>query len=196
MRQPADVAHKEAVAMRLVDYTKRFTLAHAEILLLALTLLATVVISALTLHQTTRHFEIERTSSFVARFNGEELVKLREFVDRWLESGETPHQLYDRSNGVTADATSPNATLGKADALETVSRLRTMANYFQEFGTALKIGSLNEYYAHELLGNVCVRYADALEPFIVETRERRKRPQAYEEVMLLKTKMQALDARE
>lgn len=42
-----------------------------------------------------------------------------------------------------------------------------MANFFQEFGTALKIGSLNERYAHELLGAVFIRYATSLEPFIM-----------------------------
>jgi len=164
-----------------------------ELLLLALTLLATVIISALTLRQTTRHFEIERTSAFVARFNSQEMVELREEVDRWLESNESPSQLYDRSFGPPIDPaeTNPNSGLPPKQAL--VSKLRTIANYFQEFGTALKVDSLNEQYAHELLGAVCVRYATSLEPFIFETRKRLQRPQAYEEVFLLKSRMESLD---
>lgn len=181
--------------MNLTKAIKYWTPQRIESLLLALTLLATVVISALTLRQTTRHFEIERTSAFVARFNSEEMVQLREEVDRWLESNESPSQLYDRSIGKPVDpaAPNPNASLPQDQALKIVSKLRTMANYFQEFGTALKVDSLNERYAHELLGSVCVRYATSLKPFILEARKRRQQPQAYEEVFLLKSRMESLD---
>jgi len=166
-----------------------------ELLLLALTLLATVVISALTLRQTTKHFEIERTSSFVARFNSQEMVALREEVDRWLGSNELPSHLYDRSDGKPLDTSipPPNSDLSQEKALKTVSQLRTMANFFQEFGTAIKIDSLNERYAHELLGAVCIRYATSLEPFIMETRKRRQHQLAYQEVFSLKSRMESLD---
>ena len=173
-----------------------------ELLSLALTLLATVVMSALTLRQTTkhfeittRHFEIERTAAFVTRFNSPEMVELREEVDRWLESNESPSELYDRSKGTPVDhATArPNTVLLAEQALRTVSKLRTMANYFQEFGAALRTGTLNDRYAHELVGSVCVRYAIALEPYIIETRKRRNRPQLYAEVFVLKSSMEALD---
>ena len=165
---------------------------HIELLLLALALLATVVISALTLRQTTRHFEIERTSAFVVRFNSQEMVELREEVDRWLESKESPSELYDRSIIKPVDpSAAPNANLSHEQALKMVSKLRTMANYFQEFGTALKADSLNERYAHELLGAVCVRYATSLEPFINEFRKRQQQPKAFEEVFSLKSKMES-----
>jgi hypothetical protein len=166
-----------------------------ELLLLALTLLATVVISALTLRQTMKHFEIERTSAFVARFNSREMVELREDCDRWLETGESPAKLYDDSLAIAAgtaieelDPKDPAAR-----AFRMVSKLRTMANYFQEFGTALKIDSLDEHYAHELLGAVCIRYATSLKPFILESRIRKQRPQVYEEVFSLKARMELLD---
>lgn len=180
--------------MKSPKWLRYWTSQRLELLLLALTLLATVVISALTLRQTTRHFEIERTSAFVARFNSAEMVKLREEVDRWLETNESPSQLYDRSLGMPADPANPNSARPAQEALDTVSRLRTLTNYFQEFGTALKADSLNERYAHELLGPVCVRYATSLKPFILETRNRRpQQPQAYEEVFLLKSRMETLD---
>lgn len=172
---------------------KKLTLAHVEVLLLALSLLATVVISALTLRQTTRHFEIERTSSFVARFNGKEMVELREHVDRWIETKEAPASLYERS--LVVDSAGLPVEDAKAP-IEDIARLRTMANYFQELGTALEIGSLDEEYVHELLGAVCIRYADSLEAFIEETRRRRKRPQAYEQVFVLRARMEALDAKQ
>lgn len=182
--------------MKLPKWIRYWTPQRIELLLLALTLLATVVISALTLRQTTKHFETERTSAFVARFNSAEMVKLREEADRWLDTGESPAQLYDRSLGKPADPANPNAALPTQDALDTVAKLRTMTNYFQEFGTALKADSLNERYAHELLGAVCVRYATSLRPFILETRNRRvNQPKAYEEVFLLKSRMESLDNR-
>jgi len=164
----------------------RWSLAHGEVLLLALTLLATVVMSYLTLRQTTAHFRLQRTSDFVARFNSRELVETREEVDRWVESGESPEALYARSQGKAA-ATTEESRL----ALATVANLRTMANFFQEFGTALKVGSLDERYAHELLGGVCLRYARDLKAFIEETRRVRGRPQAYQEVFVLEERMLA-----
>jgi hypothetical protein len=123
------------------------------------------------------------------------MVELREEVDRWLESNESPSQLYDRSIGTPVDpaTASANSSLTAEQALRTVSKLRTMANYFQEFGSAFRADSLNERYAHELLGSVCVRYAILLEPFIIETRKRRQRPQLYTEVFLLKSRMESLD---
>jgi hypothetical protein len=175
--------------------SERWTLQHLEVLLLAGTLLATVIISLATLHQTTHNFQIERTSAFVARFNSQELVALREDVDRWLERGENPAHLYFRSDSRRTDpASSPQQIRNEADdALRTIAKLRTLANYFQEFGTALKIGSLDDTYAHALLGALCIRYGKALEPFIIETRIQRKRPQAFAEVFALCARMEAID---
>jgi hypothetical protein len=167
------------------------TLQHAEVLLLALTLLATVTISALTLRQTTLHFRLQRTSEFVSRFNSKDLVAMREEVDRWVESGETPKALYLRS-GVGSKA--PAILSADAQqALSMVANLRTMTNFFQEFGTAIKVGSLDERYAHELLGGLCLRYARELRPFILESRMVRGRPQAYEEVFLLEARMKTYE---
>lgn len=187
--------------MKLPKWIRYWTPQRIELLLLALTLLATVLISALTFRQTTRqfeitneHFQVERTDAFVARFNSPEMVQLREQVDRWLETGESASELHDRSLGKPVDPANPNSALPAEQALETVARLRTLTNYFQEFGTALKAGSLNERYAHELLGAVCVRYATSLKPFILETRKRRpQQPLAYEEVFLLKSRMESWD---
>lgn len=175
--------------------SSRWSLQHLEVFLLAATLLATVLISAATFYQTKRHFEIGRTTDFVSRFNSQELVTLREDVDRWLETGESPALLYDRSERKTFDSTRSVSEVRSdiEQALKTVAKLRTMANFFQEFGTAIKIGSLNEDYAHELLGSVCIRYGKSLEPFIMETRKRRQRPQAYAEVFLLKQRMEEQD---
>jgi len=183
--------------MSSTSSSERWTLQHLEVLLLAATLLATVIISAATLHQTKRSFELERTSSFVARFNSQDMVALREDVDRWLETGETPSHLYDRSDLKRVNLDKQQAAQIRLDceqALKTVAKLRTLANYFQEFGTALKVGSLDEDYAHELLGSLCIRYGKALEPFIMETRIRRQRPQSYAEVLLLRTRMETVDA--
>ena len=174
---------------------QRMTLQHWELIIVAVTLLTSSVFSFLTLRQTTDHFRIERTSGFVSRFNSPDMVSLRESVDRWLEAKETAEHLYARSKEPIV-ATDPAASGAQPDnpAKVLVAQLRTMANYFQEFGTAIKIGSLDESYAHELLGAVCIRYGNELEPFIRETRIQRSRPQAYEEVFLLRDRMKILDA--
>jgi hypothetical protein len=78
-------------------------------------------------------------------------------------------------------------------ALELIADLRTLANFFQEFGTAIKHGSLDEEYALDLLGALCVRYGRGLEPFILETRLRRGRKLAYQEVFSLRDRMIVLD---
>lgn len=171
------------------------SLQHMEVLLLAITLLATVVISWLTLNQTTHHFRLERTGTFVSRFNSTELVSLRESVDRWLEGTETIDQLFDRAKGISDPASNPRVSLGRADAVLTISNLRTLTNFFQEFGTALKSGVLDEKYAHDLLGGVCIRYGNELEPFIVRMRIERKRDTVYQEVFLLRNKMLIFDGK-
>lgn len=168
---------------------------HIEIYLLAATLLTTVVISALTLHQTTKNFEIERTSSFVARLNSKDMVDIRERVDRWLRSGESATALYQRSdlqnipNGQSAEESKKQSE----DAIETIANLRTLANFFQEFGTALQIDSVDEQYAYALAGGICIRYGDQLRPFIEASRVHNKRTQAYSEVSYLYSRMNEID---
>jgi hypothetical protein len=165
----------------------RFSLQHYEVLVLAMTLLATVTISSLSLHEVRKDFRINRTSALAARFDSQEMVALREDTDRWLESQETPSSLYDRA-AIQGAANRP-------DALKLLTELRTFTNFFQEFGTALKFDSLDEAYSQALLGAVCIRYANALEPFILETRKRRNRPLEYEEVFYLRERMGAMGAK-
>ena len=164
-----------------------FSTEYMEVLILAATLLATVVISALTLRQTTHHFEIERTSAFVERLDSSDMVQLRENVDRWLAAGETPAELYARS--VSEDAQAQN------NAVDTIVQLRTLCNFFDEFGAAIRIASIDENYASELLGSVCIHYAQALEPFIIESRSQHQRPNLFDDVFYLKDRMKKLDSR-
>lgn len=174
----------------------KFSLQHVELIILAATLLATVVMSYLTLRQTAQNAEIERTSKFVERLNSKDMVEIREDVDRWVETKETGEALYLRSHGKRKDGppyTSDEARREAASALKTIAELRTMANYFQELGTALKIGSLNEVYAHALVGGLCVRYGNDLGSFIDASRDERKRKTAYEEVFLLRDRMHDID---
>ena len=72
-------------------------------------------------------------------------------------------------------------------------KLRTLTNYFQEFGTAIKHGMLDDDYAFDLLGGICIRYATQLEPFITETRSHRQRNKLYQEVFYLRSRMKELD---
>lgn len=156
-----------------------------EIVFVILSLLATVVFAYWTVRQATHHFELERTSQFVMRFNSPEMVELRNDVDDWLETGESASDLYERSRS--------KEQAESKDAKAMIAKLRTMANFFQEFGSAIKLDSVNEEYAQVLLGSVCVRYGESLEPFIRETRLERGRPNVYEEVFLLSERMDQID---
>jgi len=159
-------------------------------------LLATVYMSWLTLQQSKDHFRLERTGSFVARFNSTEMVSLREDVDRWLATKEPPEALFKRSQSppVTSGQVNDQAIAKAAAAMEQFTKLRTLTNYFQEFGSATKFGILADRYAHNLLGNVCVRYGEELGPFIEFMRSQRNRPGIYAEVEWLRNRMRELDA--
>jgi hypothetical protein len=173
----------------------RNLLPQINLIFVALALVTTVTMSTLSLRQTTNNFRLERTGAFVSRFNSLEMVELREDADRWLDSGETPAELYARSMVATAkgsDQTTREALDAKA-ARTQFARLRTLANFFQEFGTAYKFGSLDEAYAHDLLGGVCIRYSDALGPFIEFLRVQRKRPTMYSEFFWMRDRMKRLD---
>lgn len=158
----------------------------------ALALLATIAFSALSFHQTRQHFRLERTSGFVERFNSPELIALREDVDAWVRSGEDPASLYRRdANRARPEGSPERADADAAHAM--LVKLRTLTNYFQEFGTAIKHGMLDERYAFDLLGGVCIRYANDLEPYILATRVERNRTKLYAEVLSLRQRMLELD---
>jgi len=182
--------------MEPIQRNRAWSIRHLEVLVLSMTLLATVYMSWLVLQQSKDHYRLERTASFVARFNSTEMVSLREDVDRWLASKEPPEVLFKRSQSppVASGQVKDQAITQAAAAMEQFSRLRTLTNYFQEFGAATKFGMLDDRYAHNLLGNVCVRYGEELGPFIEFMRSQRNRPGVYAEVDWLRNRMRELDA--
>lgn len=107
----------------------------AELTVLALTFIATLMIGGAVYRQTSRHFALQRSTDFMLRYNGDQLVDARYSVDAWLASGES------------ADALDRRAILSGEDgdnAKQTIKSVRTFANFFQELGTAMKHRTLRD----------------------------------------------------
>ena len=137
-------------ALRRILISRQF-----EMLLLVLSLLATVIISALTLRQATKHFQMERIEPIRGALQFEALVALREDVDRWLETKESPSHLYDRSlDSLDARNGRAGARGQTADPDEFLSGVP---------GSALEFGSLDRTLCARAPGRVCIRYATALD---------------------------------
>lgn len=133
------------------------------------TFLVTLVAAIAVYRQTTRHFALERSTHFIERFNGPELVTARETVDSWLKSGEEAGKLFKRAEGQAPEG----------EARVAVRDLRTFTNFFQELGTAMKHGTLDEEYVWDVFGGLVVRYGDELQPFVREHRRHTGRMTLY-----------------
>src|SRR5947208_2787442 len=68
-----------------------------ELTILSLTLIVTTTGGLGVYYQATRHFNIQRTSSMMERFNSKELVEAREVTDKWLSTGESAQGLMNRA---------------------------------------------------------------------------------------------------
>ena len=141
----------------------------AELAVLGLTLAVTLFASAYVYRQTQRHFEVERTTYFIERFNRSELVKTRRAVDLWLDSGESAETLFQRS------------AAKDAAALETIETLRVFANFFQELAAAMRHESLDDEYLWDVFGFIASDYGRKLQPFIHEIRRAKGREKLYQD---------------
>ena len=171
-----------------------------ELTILALTLIITTTVGLGLYYQATRHFNLQRTSSMMERFNSKELVDVREVTDNWLVKGESAKALMDRavdpySHKSESEKTEEEKSVSaKAeDAAETVKNLRVFCNFFQELGTAYKRGTLDEGYMWDLFRALVTKYGEELKPYVEELRVRRKRQQLYQEFLLLADKMKKLN---
>jgi hypothetical protein len=171
-----------------------------ELTILALTLIVTTTGSLGVYYQATRHFNIQRTSSMMERFNSKELVDIRDVADAWLAKGESAHDLMERavdpySHKPDSEKTEEEkAVSAKArEAADVVINVRVFCNFFQELGTAYKRGTLDEAYMWDLFGGIVTKYGEELRPFVEELRIRRQRPQLYQEFLSLTERMKELN---
>jgi hypothetical protein len=171
-----------------------------ELVILILTLIATATTGLGVYYQTTRHFNIQRTSYLIERFNTQELVAAREVTDNWLATGESAKSLMDRA--VDPHSQKPGESKTQKEKLEsekareaasTVKSIRIFCNFFQELGTAEKHNTLDEGYMWDVFGAAVTKYGEELNPFIEEMRGRRQRPQLYQEFLSLSDRMKELN---
>jgi hypothetical protein len=171
-----------------------------EVTILVLTLIVTTVTGLGIYYQATRHFDIQRTSYMIERFNTKELVDAREVTDKWLGSKEAPKALMDRANDPYSQKPEGQKTkedisesAKAAEAAATVKSIRVFCNFFQELGTAHKHGTVHEGYMWDVFGGLVTKYGTELKPFIDELRVRHNRQQIMQEFSSLTDKMKELD---
>ena len=157
----------------------------AELIILGLTLAVTLVTALAVYHQTSKYFTSERTSYYIERFNRTEIVEARDVTDRWLETKESPKELYDRAKDRTS--------LEGKEAGITLRNIRVFTNFFQEIGAAMKHETLDDEYLWDVFGGIVRRYGLELKPFVDETRIQLKRPAAYRDFTELVGKMEQLE---
>ena len=144
-----------------------FVLGAAEVVLLAVSLLLTLATAAYVAWQTQHHFRLQRVTAFIERFNSGEMLRLRGIVDQTVESGVNPETLQARR------------AAGDDDAAERLDAMRTFANFFQELGSAHKMGTLGNRYLWAVFGGLVQRYWTDLRPLIEMMRL--NRPTLYED---------------
>jgi hypothetical protein len=171
-----------------------------ELAILALTLIVTTTTGLGIYYQTTRHFDIERTTYMSERLNMKELVDAREVTDDWLDTKEDAKSLMDRAVDPYSQKPESQKTeeekLASAKAkkaAETVKSIRVFCNFFQELGTAYKHNTLDEGYMWDTFGAGVTKYGEELKPFVEELRVRRHRQQLYQEFSALTDKMKELN---
>ena len=152
-----------------------------EVLVLSATLLATVLISWYTARQTRRHFRLERTQSFISRFNSPEMIETRQVVDDWLAGSENYNDLLNRYNK------------REHEAVKIADSILTIANLFQELGVAFGHGAVDEHYTWDVFGGLVRKYWDSMEPFVQERRKQRERPTLLTDFEKLAREMRAYD---
>ena len=171
-----------------------------ELAILSLTLIVTIATGLGVYYQTTRHFDIERTTYMTERLNTKELVDAREVTDNWLNTKEDAKSLMARavdpySQKPESQKTNEEklASEKARDAAKIVQNIRVFCNFFQELGTAEKHDTLDEGYMWDVFGAAVTKYGEELKPFIEELRVRRQRPQLMQEFLLLTGKMKELN---
>lgn len=171
-----------------------------ELTILILTLVATTMTGLGVYYQTARHFDIQRTSYMIERFNTKELVDAREVTDNWLATGESAKSLLDRA--IDPHSQKPEALKTEKEkfesekareAAEIVRSIRVFCNFFQELGTAEKHRTLDEAYMWDVFGAIVTKYGEELKPYVEEVRARRQRPQLFQEFLTLADKMKELN---
>ncbi|MDX6500481.1 MAG: hypothetical protein QOG23_3741 [Blastocatellia bacterium] len=171
-----------------------------ELAILSLTLIVTITTGLGLYYQTTRHFDIERTTYMSERLNTKELVDARDVTDKWLDTKEDAKSLMDRafdpySQKLELQKTEEEklASAKAREAAEIVKSIRVFCNFFQELGTAEKHYTLDEGYMWDAFGALVTKYGEELKPFVEELRVRRHRPQLMQEFFALTIKMKELN---
>lgn len=154
-----------------------------EIAILGATLLTTVALSLFIALQARRHFRLQHAKEFIARFNGSEMVRIRDRVDRWLVDSAT------ESNSSESEV----KALGQPFEDECSIAIRTFINFFQELGVAWKHGTVHHEYTWDLFAGLTAKYWQALSPYCKAQRIERDRPTLFNDFENLAKELAAMD---
>ena len=171
-----------------------------ELAIVSLTLIVTITTGLGVYYQTTRHFDIERTTYMSERLNTKELVDAREVTDKWLDKKQDAKSLMDRAFDPYSQKSESQKTKQEKlesaqarEAADSVKSIRVFCNFFQELGTAEKYHTLDEGYMWDAFGALVTKYGEELKPFVEELRVRRNRPQLMQDFSALTIKMKELN---
>lgn len=160
-----------------------------EVILLGLTLLATVLVGGFVAWQTHRHFALQRSQEFIGRLNSEEFAAVRRRAERWARSGELPAALLDRVAIEEAEGR-------EGDATQTRSDLRLLTNFYQELGTAMRHRTLDRRYAWGVFGGLVKRHWADLRAYVFYVRYESDRATLLEDFECLAARMRREDVRQ
>ncbi len=154
-----------------------------EVTLIGITAVVTVVAAVYVGRQANRHFLMQRSTSFIERFNTGDLRRIRPRVDQLLAS--------------PTDWEGEVSLLQKGE-LDEERRLLfydliVFTNFFQELATAFKHKTIEEDYTWDVFGALVRNYWIRLQPFVVAMRTVNERPLLYEGFEQLAGRMETID---
>ncbi|MEM8781848.1 MAG: gamma-glutamylcyclotransferase family protein [Planctomycetota bacterium] len=159
-----------------------------EVILLGLTLLATVLVGGFVAWQTHRHFALQRSQEFIQRLNSPEFAAVRRRAERWVCGGELPCALLDRVAIEEAEGREGEATQIRSD-------LRLLTNFYQELGTAMRHQTLDRRYAWGVFGGLIKRHWLDLRAYVFYARYDSERETLLEDFEWLAAQMRREDLR-
>lgn len=156
-----------------------------EVTLIAITAVITVGAAIYVGKQANRHFLMQRSTSFIERFNTGDMLQMRPRVDRLIASGP------DWKRELTAL---------RAGGLEEARRrefydLLVFTNFFQELATAFEHRTIAEDYTWDVFGGLIRQYWKLLKPYVIAFREVAERPTLYEGFERIAARMDEIDGK-
>lgn len=156
-----------------------------EVVLIGITAIVTVLTALYVGSQANRHFLMQRSTSFIERFNSGDMLRIRPRVDSLIAAN---------PDWDTQIASMKACTLDESQR-QLYYDVVVFANFFQELATAFEHHTVEERYTWDVFGSLIRNYWTQLQPFVNAMRTVNGRPTLYETFEQLAQRMEALDAK-